>query len=213
MRTALSKQRWRRPRWLFAWVRVKAMCGESSGGPRLVAQRDARGFALKALARPQFLPRTTCSSHIPPLASVTPQSHLSIMNYPYAVPDDLFDYLLWPSDSAIGEPTAVWTWTQQEGRADEEITFEELEALTGWEKNPPMPSIENICQDHSVHSTSDMRLRAYDHHRVLTGPRSQSGQILPPESHWRRQHWHGRQRLSPISPTERVHPRRVHSLT
>ncbi len=72
------------------------------------------------------------------------------MNYPYAVPDNLFDYLLWPSDSAIGEPTAVWTWTQQEGRADEEITFEELEALTGWEKNPPMPPIENICQDHSV---------------------------------------------------------------
>ncbi len=64
------------------------------------------------------------------------------MNYPYAVPDDL------------GEPAAAWTWdtgyAAQQGRDEENITFEELEALTGWEKNPPMPPSEYIRQDMPV---------------------------------------------------------------
>ncbi len=71
------------------------------------------------------------------------------MNYPYTVPDDLFDNLLWPS--AISEPGAAWTWdagyAAQQGRDEENVTFEELEALAGWEKNPPMPPNQDIWQD------------------------------------------------------------------
>ncbi len=76
------------------------------------------------------------------------------MNYPHAAPIDAFDYLLWPNDSASGEQTVAWTqnagYAQQEGRADESITFEDLDATAGWEKNAPIPANENLFQDVSV---------------------------------------------------------------
>ncbi len=69
------------------------------------------------------------------------------MSYPYAAPD-AFDYLLWPDNSAGGEQTSAWTWTagyaQQEGRVDENITFEDLVAASGWEQNAPIPANENL---------------------------------------------------------------------